>query len=497
MDTDVVIAGAGPVGLAMACELSRYGLSVRIVDKAAHRTDKSKAIVIWSRTLELMDRMGCTEQFIRTGLRVKRASVIADHKRLGSIELDGLATPYPFALLIPQSETERLLEEHLATFGTLVERGVELKSFESSEAGVSSNLVRADGSEENIVSRWLLGCDGAHSTVRHGLGMEFHGEALLSDWILADVHLSGAPIPQEITISWYSEGVLALFPLSETRYRIIANVGESTGQIGSGHRPDPTLAEVQSILDKRGTGSIQASDPVWLGSFSINERKVSEYRAGRVFLAGDAAHIHSPAGGQGMNTGIQDACNLAWKLALVTQGSCRESILASYSIERSAIATALLEATGKATTMAVMKSGVGQSIRNHAAALLFDLSPLRKMAANVLSEIAIGYHDSPLSKTASNLHHGPKAGERAPIREHEQPVGSAARFALCADESSDLQKILSQHADLLETALRAPFADDGVWVVRPDGYVGLVAKKGDFESVDSYLSGLSSRPLPL
>jgi 2-polyprenyl-6-methoxyphenol hydroxylase-like FAD-dependent oxidoreductase len=261
--------------------------------------------------------------------------------------------------MIPQSDTERLLEEHLARFGLKVERQVELKQFQSNADGVSCTLLHPGGREEIAEASWLIGCDGAHSTVRHQLGMEFRGSTLLSDWILANIHLNGVSGAPAINIFWHAQGMLAIFPLQGTRYRMIADVGESSGSIGEGNRPTPTIEEVQRILDVRGPGGIQAGDPIWLSAFSINERKVSDYRSDRVFLAGDAAHVHSPAGGQGMNTGMQDAYNLTWKLALVSRAICApEPLLSSYSAERSAIAKLVLEATGKATAMAVIRGGI-------------------------------------------------------------------------------------------------------------------------------------------
>ena len=405
-------------------------------------------------------------------------------------------TPYPFALMLPQSETERLLEECLSTFGICVERQVEWKQFQSRSDGVSYTLVHPNGSEELVEASWLIGCDGAHSTVRHQLGMQFHGEKLLSDWILADVHLSGVSTPPEVTISLHSDGVLALFPLSQTRYRIVANVGESHGPVGEGHRPNPTMLEIQDILDKRSNGGIQARDPVWLASFSISERMVSDYRVGRVFLAGDAAHVHSPAGGQGMNSGIQDACNLAWKLALVARGTCvEEPLLSSYSSERSGVARLLLNATGKATVMAVLKSGILRTIRNHVASLLLGLSPVTRMAANVLSEMSVAYRDSPLSLKLPHTHIGPHAGDRAPIRESEPPVGAGntPRFALFAEDTDLGRRLLSKYSGLLEASVRKPYADGSMWLVRPDGYVALVTRHTGWQDVDSYLSHLTSK----
>jgi 2-polyprenyl-6-methoxyphenol hydroxylase-like FAD-dependent oxidoreductase len=493
MRTDVLVAGAGPVGLAMACELARYDLSVRIVDKTAERTDKSKALVVWSRTLELMDRMGCREKFVTCGLKVAGAGIYADHKRIGFVDMTGVATPYPFALMIPQSDTERLFEEHLTGFGVHVERQTALQQFAATADGVSCVLVHEDGSQETVEASWLLGCDGAHSVVRHQLGMEFHGETLLSNWALADLHLQGAPVPQEMSIGWHSDGIIALFPLSPTRYRIIANLGEASGPVGTGNRPDPTLEEIQQIIDRRSPFPMQASDPVWLAAFTINERKVKHYRAGRVFLAGDAAHIHSPAGGQGMNTGIQDACNLAWKLALVHRGLCTADVLLdSYSSERSRIADMILEATGKGTAMAVMQGEFKQSIRDHVGSLLLGFAPFTRMAANVLSEVAIGYPDSVLNGHSAHVAGGPRAGKRAPVRAEEIAVGAGntPRFAVFAKDSEEGLSVLSKYEAFVETAIRPPYSDGGIWLVRPDGYVALVAKHDDWPAVDRYLAGL-------
>jgi 2-polyprenyl-6-methoxyphenol hydroxylase-like FAD-dependent oxidoreductase len=496
MKTDVLIAGAGPVGLTVASELARYGLSVRLIDKNAERTDKSKALVLWARTLELMDRMGagCTQRFIEAGLKVQGANILSGHKEIAHVEMTHIESPYKFVLMIPQSETERLLEEHLATFGLKAERQVELKQFQSSADGLSCTVLHPDGREEIAEASWLIGCDGAHSTVRHQLGMEFHGSTLLSDWILADIHLNGVPGAPAVNIFWHAQGVLATFPLGGTRYRVIADVGESSGPIGEGHLPSPTLEEVQQILDLRGPGGIQASDPVWLSSFSINERKVSEYRADRIFLAGDAAHVHSPAGGQGMNTGMQDACNLAWKLALVSRGICEpEPLLGSYSAERSAIAKLVLEASGKATAMAVMKGGIKQSIRNHVASLVFGFAPVTSTMANLLSEVAVAYSDSPLNARSAHVHGGPEPGKRAPIREGEPAVGSGntPRFAMFAEDTPASRSLLSKYANLVEPSPRKPYAEGGVWVVRPDGYVALVAKDDAWNDVDAYLSRLA------
>jgi hypothetical protein len=318
--------------------------------------------------------------------------------------------------------------------------------------------------------------------------MQFEGDTLPSDWILADLHLDGVPgKADEMLMFWHSEGALALFPITPGRFRVIADVGEAHSTV---LRPDPTLAEVQTILDHRGPGGIQASAPIWLASFRINERKVADYRAGRAFLAGDAAHIHSPAGGQGMNTGMQDAFNLAWKLALVCRGlAASEPLLESYNIERSAVGRQVLKDAGRLTTLAIMKSGVMQSVRNHVAALVFGLAPARETMANKLAELSIGYPESPLTQRNHHGHAGPAAGQRAPFLDTVHPVGAGntPKFALFARSDAEGTALIARHSRLMEPQVRPPFADGHLWLVRPDGYVGLVAQQGAWDEVDGYL----------
>ena len=494
MNTNVLVVGAGPVGLAMAVELARYGVSVRIVEKAAQRTDKSKALVLWSRTLEMFDRMGCSGPFLSEGLKVTGANIVAGSERIGHINVDGVPSPHPNALMLPQSDTERLLDGHLNTYGVKVERNIELTGFVADADGVVSTLRGSDGQEQTFASGWLIGCDGAHSTVRHQLGMEFVGETMPSNWILADVHLSGVPNPDEIDVGWHAAGILVTFPIAPPRYRIIADVGDSPGGVGP---QDPTLGEVQAVLDQRGPGGMTASNPIWLAAFHINERKVAAYRGGRVFLTGDAAHIHSPAGGQGMNTGIQDACNLAWKLSLVCRGLCAaEPLLGSYSPERNAVGDMVLKGAGRMTTVAIMRGSVKQSIRNHIASLVFGLSPVVKKAAEVLTELSVGYPSSPLNGGGKHVSGGPAEGERAPIDKNQPAVGAgrSPRFVLFAEQDARGMQLIAKYPNLLEPTLREPFSLGGLWLVRPDGYVGLATKQDHWDEVVKYLDQFAFKP---
>jgi 2-polyprenyl-6-methoxyphenol hydroxylase-like FAD-dependent oxidoreductase len=389
-----LIVGAGPVGLTMAAELTRYGVGCRLIEKNPAPNDKSKALVLWSRTLELLQKTGPVEAFLRAGRTIDGASVYGQGRRLAHLELDGVASPYPRPLMLPQCDTERLLAEHLATQGIRAERSVELVGFDAGEEVVVATLAHADGRRELVDCQWLLGCDGAHSTVRHGLGIEFAGSAEQNDWMLADVHVEGPVVDNEVSVFWHEEGVLIFFPITADRFRIVADVG----QANSLERPaDPTLEEVQRVLDVRGPGGIRLSNPVWLAGFRINERKVSDYRHGRVFLAGDAAHIHSPAGGQGMNTGMQDAYNLAWKLALVHAGLGRDApLLDSYSAERSAVGDQVLRAAGRLTQVATLRNPLAQSLRNHMASIVTSFGAVREHAKNALTELAINYRGSAL-----------------------------------------------------------------------------------------------------
>ena len=489
MQPAVLVVGAGPVGLTMAAELARYGVPTRIIEKSPQRTDKSKALVLWARTLELLDRAGCGVAFVDAGLKVTGANIFANGRQIAHVQLDEVRTPHPYALMLPQSETERLLDVHLNACGVEVERQVELVRFFPGADKVAVTLRHADGHEELLEVPWLIGCDGAHSAVRHGLGMQFEGNTLASDWILADIHLTGLGAnANDVNTYWHSSGVLVVFPISTGRYRMIADVGDAyEKQL----RPDPTLAEVQAIVDQRGPGGIQISDPIWLASFRINERKVKDYRAGRVFLVGDAAHVHSPAGGQGMNTGMQDAVNLSWKLAMVQHGlMAEEPLLSSYSAERSAVGKQVLADAGHLTMLATIRSGVLQTMRNHVASLVFGWSPVRRAMATKLSELSIGYPHSPLTVPGKQGHAGPAPGERVPVLDEVNLVGAGTtpRFVLFAKGDKEGAALLQRHGAVLEPEFRKPFGEDAIWLVRPDGYVALVAKAGDWAAVEGYLA---------
>jgi len=489
----VLIAGAGPVGLTLANELTRYGVPVRIVDKAAERTDKSKALVLWSRTLELFDHAGYVDHFLPAGVPAHGAQISNGKEVIARISLDDIESVYPYALMIPQSETERILEERLERQGVTVERNVELETFTEQGAQLEAGLRKTSGEIETVTADWLVGCDGAHSAVRHGLGFAFEGTTQPSDWYLADGYITGLDGQDRLHIFWHKDGILAFFPITKGRWRVVADLGPAQENT---HRADPTLAEIQALLTLRGSGSIVINDAYWLAAFRINERKVSQYSRGRVFLAGDAAHIHSPAGGQGMNTGMQDAFNLAWKLSLVIGGVCKPSLLDSYSVERSAVGDRVLRNAGRLTDAAILRNPVAQGLRNAVVKFAFGFPQLGHRAANTLAELDIGYPESPL--TVAGAHHSTatkagrkKAGERWPDR---LPADIAkARFT--AIGPADVVAELAAKFPLLVQA--PPVGDQAdaksLSLVRPDGYVGFAGAAADRAGAEAYLQDLAAR----
>ena len=534
----VLIVGAGPVGLTMAAHLHAAGLTPRVVDKAPHPSTTSKALVLWSRTLEMLDDLGIVGRFLAVG-RSPVAVQMHDSKRvLARIEVgEGVTgTAFPRPLVLAQSETERLLAEHLREVGIEVERPVELVRFAESGDGVDATLRHPDGREEGVRCDWLLGCDGAHSAVRHGLDVEFTGKAEPLDFFLADCRVEGISAD---TIDFFMspKGPLAFFPFGEGRCRIIAGLDEPSPQ---GRPPDPTIEQVQAIVDARGPGGIKLSDAVWLSGFRINERKVADYRHGRCMLAGDAAHIHSPAGGQGMNTGMQDTWNLAWKLALVQSGRAKPSLLDSYNPERGAVGEMVLRNATRMTRFATLRNPIAQFLRNRAVGLLGHIPSFRRALFYGLTELAIHYPDSPLNGESTGApwaSGGLKPGDRVPDgtlrapgsgedrRLHDLLRGPRHDILLLPADPGQVAELsamgrraeatypgaVRSHviapgdfstpggADWLdpEGSLRRILGatDSALALVRPDGYLGYRGQPASWDDLRRYLDGtLVARP---
>jgi 2-polyprenyl-6-methoxyphenol hydroxylase-like FAD-dependent oxidoreductase len=450
-----LVVGAGPVGLTMAAHLHHHGLRCRIIDRCPTPSDKSKALVLWGRSLEMLDDLGIAGDFLKAGTFLNATRLYGGARLLAQITFTPNGTEYFRPLMLAQSETERLLAEHLRRVSIEVERRVELTAFADHGDQVVATLRHADGNDEQVRCDWLLGCDGAHSNVRHTLGLDFTGEAEPSDFILADCRVEG-PIPHdELSLFWHHKGVLAFFPFAAGRCRIIADMG--TVQAAD-HPRDPSLIEVQAIVNERGPAGVRLSEPHWLSGFRIHERKVAEYRRSRVFLAGDAAHIHSPAGGQGMNTGMQDTWNLAWKLALVQKGRAHPSLLDSYSIERSAVGEMVLRNAARLTRVATLRNPIGQFFRNRLAQILGHLPSFRRNFVRDLTEMSIHYPNSPLNGEFSAFGWASRSiypGDRFPeARLRELGTGREQRLLLLLRGPQHNLLLLSDKGDLDNPAAR-------------------------------------------
>ncbi len=344
----ILIIGAGATGLTLACELARHGAPVRIIDSLPGIVPFARATGVHLRTLEVFQDLGIADEVIARAAPVRGVSQFAGGELIMHFRTDGIDSPFPFSISLEQWKVEEALERLLASYGVSVERETELIALQEQPHGVQATLRHADGATEVTETPWLVGCDGAHSTVRHLKGEHFPGEADPRQYIVGDVVLDGGHPSDEVFIYLTDHGALWWFPLPEGRSLIAADVREQH----DGASETPCLEDVQALIRDRAPAGVSARDPRWLSWFHIHYRVTPHYRHGRTFLAGDAAHIHSPIGSQGMNTGIQDAYNLGWKLALVSSGIAPETLLDSYEAERRAIAKDVLATTHALTEKA-------------------------------------------------------------------------------------------------------------------------------------------------
>jgi 3-(3-hydroxy-phenyl)propionate hydroxylase len=403
----VLIAGAGPTGLVMAHELARHGVQCRLIDKAPARSVTSRAIAVLPRTLEVFQLMGIANDFIAQGNPIRGINAFSEGKRIARIALDRIDSRYPFAIAIPQNQTERLLEQHVAQRNVIIERDAEMMSLEQTVDGVIARVRFAGSRTVEIACDYLIGCDGARSTVRQLLGMPFHGGRYRKEVLLADLRVEGGFGIDEAQMFLHPTGLTLLFPIPGGRYRLIATDPRPEWGV------EPTLDQCQTLINERGLNHLLLTDPQWTSTFRISHRKVDHFRKGRVFLAGDAAHIHSPMGAQGMNAGIQDAFNLGWKLAMVASRSADPGLLDSYESERMPIDTRIIRWTDWGTRLILSPRGISAPARNLVLSNITRFDFLHRGLTNGAAQIASNYRGSRIVEE-HRLPYGPHSGDRAP-----------------------------------------------------------------------------------
>jgi 2-polyprenyl-6-methoxyphenol hydroxylase-like FAD-dependent oxidoreductase len=537
--TPVLVVGAGPTGLTLAAELARFGVSCRIIDKGTGPTQLSKAIGMQARTLEILDNLGIIDEILAAGHVVRGLSGHVNDRRIFHFTYDELDSPYPFLLNIVQSDTERILGGLVERQGLTVEWEVELLGFEQDDDGVTARLRHPDGTEEDVRTEWLLGCDGARSTIRGLLGTSFEGQTYSEYFALTDARLEWSLSDEELHAFVHPEGVLFTLPLGDGNYRLIV-----ADKARDGHTDgvEPTFEDFQRVLEVRGPRNAVLSDPGWMTAFHVNARVVGEHRQGRVFVAGDAAHIHSPVGGQGLNTSVQDAHNLAWKLAHVIAGGADDSLLDSYEAERAPVAHSVIKMTNALTHMLTLHNVEAQRVRNVCMPLLGHVHAVGRHIAEQDSEVVVNYRHSPF---VDEFRHGrfgirrfaggPHPGDRAPdVAQLGLPDGSEGRFfellrgatwhtlllfegegpnEVTAAELAELAASAeAEYGDALRTyvvstassgegtisdragALHHRFHADEpcLYLVRPDGYIALRGRPPERDSLRGYLNRVTS-----
>jgi 2-polyprenyl-6-methoxyphenol hydroxylase-like FAD-dependent oxidoreductase len=495
--SDVLIVGAGPTGLVLALWLTKLGVRPRIIDKTAQPGTTSRALAVQARTLELYRQLGLTDAVITQGHKVPAVNlwVRAEQRaqlNFGSVGAD--LTPYSFLQIFPQDQHERLLIRRLRELGVSVERCTELLSYTDVGPHVVSRLRGPDGQEELCESSYIAGCDGAHSPVRETMGTGFPGGTYRQVFYVADVEAQGPAVNGELHIDLDEADFLAVFPLaSGGRARLIGTVRDERADRAESLRFEDVGARAIQHL------KVQIETVNWFSTYRVHHRVTEHFRKGRAFVLGDAAHIHSPAGGQGMNTGIGDAINLAWKLHAVLTGRATDTLLDSFEPERSKFARRLVATTDKAFTFATADGRLAEVVRTRIAPVvmpkLIGFEFAREFMFRTVSQITLNYRDSPLSEgSAGHIH----AGERLPWA----PSAGGDNFAPLADPvwqvhvygavTPEVAKWCNDHHvplhrfDWSPEHEKAGLACDAVYLIRPDTYVGLADPAGSARAIERY-----------
>ncbi|MBL8649037.1 MAG: FAD-dependent monooxygenase [Sphingopyxis sp.] len=531
-DCEILVVGAGPTGLMAANLLARSGVRVRIVERRAEATRESRAFAVQARSLELLQAMGLAERFVERGVIARSVNIHVKGKFAGGLDFTRAETgdtPFPVILMIPQSESEALLAADLEALGVTIERGVDCTGFTMDAEGVNAALAHDDGRTENLRCAYIVGGDGSRSVVRAGAGIGWDGELLPQRFLLADCRVDW-PLDHDNFRVFLNGPLIGLFlPLKGSACsRVMAT--DMSGSFGDedGSTPAPLdLAEMEAGLAAAIDLPVKLSDPVWVTRYRAHHRFVDRYGKGRAFVAGDAAHIHSPAGGQGMNTGLQDAANLAWKLAAVLRGA-DAALLDSYGGERLPVGEAVVKRTGRLFAAAAGQAGFKARMRDRLLPIILPFiskkKPFQTNAFKGASQRGIAYPaDGRLVPADSAGGKGPKPGERAPDAPwpgdgtlYEALAGY--RFTLLAlslDPADDdsgpalagLQDALTTFDPRAEPVVIDAIPADAplatryglgagrrrmLYIIRPDGYVGWRGAGWDVAAAARWIASLGT-----
>ena len=442
--TDVLIVGAGPAGLTLAVTLAQLGISHVIIDSKPAAAPGTKAAAIQPRTLEYLDRIGLAETLIGDGLRGGGFAVVDRDRPLMRMSYESIASPYPFLLLIGQQQTEVRLAERLEALGGYVHRSASLLDLHDDFPGTAATIADTDGLVHAVTARYVAGADGVHSTTRRLAGIEFPGDAPEALFALADIVVSGPETGLDTTFSLSPQGMLITSALPGNQLRVVAGVPLGT--------PAPDAADVADLLRTRAGGRLRDAkleSVASSSSYHVQQRVAAALRSGNIFLLGDAAHTHSPAGGQGMNTGIQDAANLGWKLHHVLTGRAPAELLDSYDAERRPVAAGLIAFTSQLMQVATITDPSSAELRNNALSAVTDVPGITDFLANKLSQLDIGYGNG-----------GSDIGNRVDPRV-SQPHGLA--WTLVTPPGADVAPIDGELTATATAEVDHPLA------VRPDG----------------------------
>lgn len=533
METEVLIIGAGPTGLMLANQLARRNVQVTIIDQHSGPSIQTKALGVQARTLEIYSRLGIAERAVDLGRRAVGATMWSSGKRVGRVPLGDIGSdlsPYPFLLILGQDDNEALLGNALAGHGVHVQWSSKLVDVVQQADRVSARIARQDGSVEEVTARWIAGCDGAHSTVRQACDIPFSGAPYPHVFYVADTQATGSMAPDELNVYLWRGGFHLFFPLrGKDHWRVVgilpAELRSRDGldfdavapficrEVGGAQAGDAQASDGQS----RAEASLSFQDCSWFSTYQVHHRRAARFRDRRCFLLGDAAHIHSPVGAQGMNTGLQDAYNLAWKMALVLSGNAGEGLLDSYEIERVPVAERLLRTTDQAFSFLISERWLAEAFRTRIfqglIAMAMRRERTRKLAFLTISQTGIRYRKSPLSQMHSRLpDEAPRAGDRFPWLKLKLSADGTVEdlFAQLDDTRFNLMLFgqpaasdgLAAYSDGLMTTYVIPadpvndqaLARVGIplpsfYLLRPDGHVGLAGATLDVAALNDYLAG--------